>query len=230
MITAEKILIPILAFISAYSIISFINPFTAFFHVFAAVVTACIIDTILVFKIYKRWEFPQHAIISGLIISLVLHPAVLWQPFLVALVAMFLKRILRFKGRNIFNPAGLSLLLFSFFFGLSWWGAVSIFSILCLTAAWRVRNLYESVSFLAVYAFLFYSYAGSNLITNYVVLFFAFVMVVEPVTTAHTKKGKIIFGSIVGLMAFLFSFTAIDNMLLALLVGNVLVYMLDRIK
>lgn len=227
-ISAEKFLVVFLLILSIHSVLS--SGVNSFIHIIVSVLSASVIDLIFMAK-NNKIEFPYLAVISGFIIGLILQPRFLYEPVIVASVAMLLKHMIKYKERNIFNPAGLSLLLFSFFLGISWWGTYSLLIIpLGLFISWKIKNLTESFSFLIVYSILFFAYTSSILIINASILFFALVMVIEPVTTAHTKKGKIIFGSFVGLLAFVSSFLAIDYLLLALLIMNIFVYKLDQFK
>ncbi len=227
-IKAEKFLVIFLLIISIHSVLS--SHLVNGLHIILAVLSASIIDLIFMHK-NKKLEFPYLAVISGFIIGLILQPRFLYEPVIVASAAMILKHIIKYKERNIFNPAALSLFLFSFVFGVSWWGTYSLLIVpLCLFICWKIRNLTESLSFLIVYSILFVSYMQSFSVVNASILFFALIMVIEPITTAHTKKGKIIFGSFVGLLAFVFSFLQVDYLLLALLIMNIFVYKLDQIK
>lgn len=65
----------------------------------------------------RRWTLPTGPLISGLIIALLLPANAAWYISLVAaLLAMSSKHVLKIKGRNLFNPAALSVAASMFVF------------------------------------------------------------------------------------------------------------------
>ncbi len=172
------------------------------------------------------------ALVSGLIIALLTDPNLpLYIPILAGILAMFSKNFLRFSGRHIFNPAGFGLILTSFIFqtGVSWW-AVSfqtfpqnlIFFLVLLTPAFvsikKMRRHLTIFSFLLTYGIIF-----KNSFFDPTILFFALVMLPEPMTTPYIKKYQIMFGGVVAIAAFLISSVSFaDPLITALLLGNLI--------
>lgn len=174
------------------------------------------------------------SIVSGLIITLLSDPNLAWYiPVLTGVLAMFSKNYLKFSQRHIFNPAGFGLLTVAFIFqtGVSWW-AVSfqtfpqnlIFFLVLLTPAFvsikKMRRHLTIFSFLFTYGIIF-----RNSFFDPTVLFFALVMLPEPMTTPYIKKYQIMFGGVVAIAAFLISSVSFaDPLIAALLLGNLIFF------
>lgn len=179
--------------------------------------------------------------VSGLIIGLLVDPSSRWYEVVAtSILAISIKDFLRVNGRHIFNPAAAGLFLATVLFQrpVSWWGVSSSPLLILLTPALvsivNMRRWRIIVSFLLIYALLISlttSLTIEILTTNLLdptVLFFALVMAPEPMTTPHKAGRQIIFGSLIALMAILFSlleFTFLGNPLIsALLLGNILFF------
>lgn len=174
------------------------------------------------------------SLVSGLIIALLVDPNSAWfVPVAAGVLAMFSKNYLRFSGRHIFNPAGFGLLASALIFqtDISWW-AVSfqtlpqnlVFFLILLTPAFvsikKMRRHLTIFSFLIAYGIIF-----KNSFLDPTVLFFALVMLPEPMTTPYIKKYQIIFGVFVSIISFLISsFFAGDPLIAALLLGNIIFF------
>lgn len=192
----------------------------------------------------KKWILPSSAWISGLILAVVLSPAVPWgfavaAPFLASCSKQFLK----YRRRHIFNPAAFALVTLGFFTpshgAVSWWGAswgllpLVVIALSGIVTIIRVKRWKTTLAFLTVYgiggAFLL---ASGQLVTGLktllwdgTALFFATVMLIEPVTTAYTPAAlRTWFGVVVGVLVLLFSLpgapTVPDAFLVSLLIGN----------
>lgn len=188
---------------------------------------------------------PLSSFISGLIGSIVLAPASPWWVVVAfPLIAVAGKQLLHLKGKHLFNPAAFSLLVLSLFFptaiswwGVAWWGTLLkvvgiLVGLLILT---RIRRFPVTLPFLFVYAVglgLTLLTRGSSwqaigaLLFDGTLIFFASVMLVEPVTTSYrTKRIQVFYGAGVGLLAVLAPFSGLplpDGFLPPLLVGNLL--------
>lgn len=177
------------------------------------------------------------SIVSGLIIALLTDPNLPWYiPVLTGVLAMFSKNFLRFSKRHIFNPAGFGLLISALIFqsGVSWW-AVSfqsfpqnflslVYFLILLSPGYvslkRMRRYFTVASFLLIYGAIFL-----NSFFDPTVLFFALVMLPEPMTTPHIPKYQVIFGVFVAVVAFLTSsITNTDPLIAALLLGNLVFF------
>lgn len=189
------------------------------------------------------------ALVSGIIIALLTDPNLpIYIPIVAGALAMFSKNYLRLSKRHIFNPAGFGLLTAAFIFqtGVSWW-AVSfqtfpqnfsslIYFLILLSPAYvsirRMRRHLTIFSFLITYGLIFllfkqdFSYQSIvNSFFDPTLLFFALVMLPEPMTTPDIPRYQIIFGVFVAVVALLISNPAIpDPLIAALLLGNLLFF------
>lgn len=176
------------------------------------------------------------AIVSGLIIALLTDPNLPWYiPVLAGILAMFSKNFLKFQGKHIFNPAAFGLLASALIFQteVSWW-AVSFqtlrqnflsfaYFLILLSPAYvsliRLRRYFTVGFFILSYGIIFSSFFDPT------ALFFALVMLPEPMTTPHNPKYQIVFGIFVAVAAFLISsITTLDPLIAALLLGNLIFF------
>lgn len=176
------------------------------------------------------------AMVSGLIIALLIAPNLPWYvPVTAGVLAMFSKNFLKFQGSHIFNPAAFGLLTSALIFqtGVSWW-AVSfqkppqdllslIYFLILLSPGYvslkRMRRYFTVGSFLIVYGIIF------SLLFDPTSVFFALVMLPEPMTTPYIPKYQIMFGVFVAIAAFLLSSVSFtDPLLAALLLGNLVFF------
>ncbi len=176
----------------------------------------------------KPFFFPSAAIVSAIIIALLTSPNSPWyQIILPGVLAMFSKNFLRTGDKHIFNPAAFGLLLGGIILGqnTSWWGvswqqlasqplAFIILLTPFLVSALRLRRYFIQLAFLLVLAFFKVAPLDPAL------LFFAAVMLPEPMTTPVRPISQLIFGAAVALLSLIPYFP--DPLLFALLVGNVL--------
>ncbi len=218
-----------------------------------AVLVAAGLD-LLVNKLKKgpTYFVPTSGIISGLIVSTILAPGSVWYvPVAGAAIAILSKHVFKVKLNNfwnhVFNPANFALLvLVGFGIGKdAWWiGTNSILvAILGLFILWRLRKISIVVPF-----FLFFLLSTSitsvfiqrQLTTDILLaeatggstLFFMFIMLQEPMTTPRKKYGRIVFGSVVGVLVPLllaFPATGFISIYFALAIGNILVPILNRV-
>lgn len=88
-------------------------------QVVIATTSAILIDEFFWIIRKKKLSFsdPSSAAISGLILALLLPKNQVWiVPLLGSILAILSKNLIRYRGKNIFNPAGLSVLLLTFIF------------------------------------------------------------------------------------------------------------------
>jgi Na+-translocating ferredoxin:NAD+ oxidoreductase RnfD subunit len=86
-------------------------------QVLIATFTASFLDATLHFVKKGRWLLSKGAMISGLIIGLIMTRGQVWYvPLVAAVLAIVSKHTVRWKGRNILNPAALSVAATSFIF------------------------------------------------------------------------------------------------------------------
>jgi len=158
----------------------------------------------------RKLYVPNSSFISGLIIALVLAPqASFWLVLTVPFIAVFSKQVLHIGfHRHVFNPAVLSLVLASFVFtpAVSWWGVSGGGIVLWLIAGAALmiitgqRRWHEVLPFFVSYLLVslaFFARSGASfsellsILKNFVwdgtVLFFASVMLIEPMTSQFPK-------------------------------------------
>lgn len=193
------------------------------------------------------WEVPfntESGLITALILALIITPS---SPadhgvllFWAAVLAMASKYILNWNGRHIFNPAALAVALTAFALNqsASWWagGNIELLPFVLVGGFMVARKTHRTdlvASFIlaAVASSLLNTAANADALWNTVVrtlehtsvLFFAFVMITEPLTTPPRRWLRVMYGAIVGaLFAPWVHLGAIfSTPELALLVGNV---------
>ena len=178
----------------------------------------------------KNWYFPESSLISGFILALVGAPAPsLSLLILMPLLAVISKQLLRFgTGRHIFNSAAFSLVALSLagYPAVSWWGvswgAPVMYAVLAagIFILWRQRRWETALPFLAAYAPLF-----NFQVFNGTVIFFASVMLIEPITSSFLGvRQRMAYGALVFLLTFLVGRSGLnsDPLLLGLLGGNII--------
>src|SRR4051812_1468203 len=93
----------------------------------AATIAAMLVDAPILRWREGKWEIPDGAFLSGIIVAMILSPHEPWHvAAITAAIAVASKYVLRGRTANIFNPAALALLINYFIFhsGQSWWGAL----------------------------------------------------------------------------------------------------------
>ncbi|MEK7188696.1 MAG: RnfABCDGE type electron transport complex subunit D [Patescibacteria group bacterium] len=180
----------------------------------------------------KPLFFPSAAIVSGIIIALLIPPNSHWyQILLPGLLAMWSKNFLRVSERHVFNPAAFGLLVSEIILkqNISWWGVswqqLSIhplaFIVLLtpfLISALRMRRYFIQLAFLLLLGLLKVSPLDPTL------LFFASVMLPEPMTTPPKPITQLAFGLVASLLSMINYFP--NPLLFALLISNVLFFKL----
>ena len=211
-----------------------------------AVSLAVLIDLILT----KTRQLPAFllsaAFITGLIIALTFQPEVSWwQILLVVALAIGSKNYIRYKNRHIFNPAAFGLFFGSLLIGtaVSWWGVswyqgpiLLLILIPGLVSLYLMKRHKITLSFLVVYSVIISLLTSSlSLLTilDPTVLFFALVMLPEPMTSPHSFRNQLLFGVtvavLVGIVSWLSSYLPqfqLDPLIFALLLGNLIFFKL----
>src|SRR4051812_38504441 len=211
----------------------------------SAILGAAVLDALILRWRRGRWEFPDGAILSAMLVAMVLSAQQPWHYTAVTAVAAILSKYLfRSRAANVFNPAAFALVATFYVFdtGQSWWGAlptVPIFASLLLVLASgvfiadRVNRMPLVLTFLGVYYGLFTATAffGSPAAVAEVfrtpdaqaAIFFAVFILTDPPTSPVKYTEQIIQGVIVALVSFaVFEWIGAAYYLLAgVLVGNV---------
>lgn len=191
---------------------------------------------------------PKSALISSLSLCLLLRTNDMAVTALAAFIAIGSKFVIRWKGKHVFNPTNLALVVI-LSSGLGWispgqWGQVAWlgFLIACLGSLVVTRAVRADVTlaFLTFYISLLVLRAlwlGDPLtiplhqLESGALLIFAFFMISDPKTTPDSRAGRIIYALLVALTALSIQFGLFkpNGPLWGLIVCSPLVPLLDRL-
>lgn len=210
-------IIIVLSSLMFYNLITSAGSYLIFIQFISAISVAFILDAIITRFLSKKWIFPGGAIISAMIIALIINPGEILITSAVVIISLILKYLIRPKFRNLFNPAVLAITLSTLILPVysAWHGSTGIIVfILGLILVFLIKRASVALSFLIVYFLLdsVNAFLNQTLQLNFYMLtgpiiFFAFIMIIEPVTTPNTTQAKIIFGSSVAVLSFILSFS-----------------------
>jgi Na+-translocating ferredoxin:NAD+ oxidoreductase RnfD subunit len=188
-----------------------------------AMLSAAAIDAVTLRIRRGRWEFPDGALLTAMLVAMVLSAQQPWHYAAVtAAVAVASKYLLRSRSANVFNPAALALVVTFYLFdtGQSWWGALPNVSPWMQTAlvagglfiADRVNKMPLLVAFLGFYYGLFTitAFAGAPASLAEVfrspdlqaAFFFAVFILTDPPTSPVRYPDQIIYAAIVALVSY----------------------------
>lgn len=191
------------------------------------------LDMIFYYSKKKEWIFPKSAIISGFGIALMLRTDTI-IPFLMASVlAIGLKYWLRYKGKHIFNPSNIGIVLVSVFFPITvataplQWGFDALLLVLMFLAgavlAYQVSRLSLVISFLGGFLFVgivrmiafdqSFSYVFNDFMWGGLFVF-TFNMITDPKTSPHVPKSQFLYGFLIAVFGQIMIFYEVDNALL----------------
>ena len=98
-----------------------------------------------------------------------------------------------------------------------------------IIAVYKVRRYYNAAAFIIVYFLLLALRSSQVTLLDYTILFFALIMLIEPVTTPIKKKSQIIFGIAVAVLGTAFAiYTSLDFLIVPLLIMNVAAYWMKK--
>lgn len=224
-------------FLTAFAVFLFIKDPSASFltGLLKALSFSVLIEASVLFLKTRKPRITASAVTSGLILGLVLASDSSWEIFLAAaLLAVGLKHLLRFRGRNLLNPAACGLFLAVLLFKASteWKGAYEW--LLLVPAGFyivhRIRRTSLFLSYFVTSLLLFIPQALAQRaslidVLGYFNLFFVFIMMIEPKTTPAPLRFQVLFGT--GLAVFIFFLIErgfrYEPELFALLVFNALI-------
>jgi len=240
----------ILLIICAF-IVSFIGnlPFPPLFLLFSLVTvfSVCFVSNFVLAKIFKAPTNSESYIITALILFFLFLPPTngisgIIPLALASFLAMTSKYILTIKKKHIFNPAAISAVLMTFLgFGASWWvatpvmlPAVFIVGFLIIRKV-RKFSLFFTFSTVVVIEMLIFGFTYNllpqkvltQLFLSWPFMFFASIMLTEPLTMPPTRKLQVLYGTLVG---FFFAFQLPLGPIfftpeLALIAGNIFSYL-----
>ena len=155
---------------------------------------------------YNKWPHPASAYISGISAGILVRSPLLWPYFLVSLVSITSKYVLRVKGRHIWNPTNFGVSAAAFLapatvtvLSIQWGNVLAPMIIIWLLGSvivWRVGRAHISATYVA--SFLVFSWVTSLItgnswsatvapITGPMYQLFIFFMVTDPKTTVRSK-------------------------------------------
>ena len=208
-----------------------------------------IVSNTIFARVFEAATSNESVYITALILALIISPVATFAnlPFLAcaAVLATASKYIIAPRRRHIFNPAAFAVVMTSLFLNhsASWWvGNLPMLPIVLVGGILIVRKMRRSdliwAFFITVLLTLlaFVVFAGTQLIptirelvVHSPLLFFAFVMLTEPLTTPPSRALQLWYGALVGLLfvpqVHLRSFYFTPE--IALLVGNVFSYVVS---
>lgn len=205
-----------------------------------AVITASFIDIIINYIKTKQIIKPYHAIISGIFIAIILPTGQKWYiPALIAVIAILSKHLVNVNHKHLFNPAMFGLFFATLIFKqqLQWWGAAPLPLVLLfgLFISYRFKRFHLTLTYIITSIVLWFIL---SLITNNPLIvsilsvnyFFAFFMLVEPMTSPLYKKGRIAYGVLVAVLSFVFSIyvTQFDPNNISLLIINLFAPLINK--
>ena len=210
----------------------------------SAILCASAIDGLILRWRRGRWEFPDGAILSAMLVAMVLSAQQPWHyTAITASVAILSKYVFRSRAANVFNPAAFALVATFYVFntGQSWWGALPSASpfaeaVVLLSGVFivdRVNKMPLVLAFLGTYYALFTATAffGSPTAVAEVfrtpdaqaALFFAVFILTDPPTSPVRYPDQITYRVIVATVGYaVFVWVGAAYYLLAgVLIGNV---------
>ncbi|MCL4400169.1 oxidoreductase [Patescibacteria group bacterium] len=238
---------------SAFKVLPY-NPFNLAVSVIF-ITAVCFLTNILFSKVFKAQTNVESVYITALILSLIITPfsgqnllSYISISFWASVWAMASKYILAIKKKHIFNPAAFGVALTGLLLGESatWWiGNPYMMPFVLLGGLIMTRKIlrsdlvwgFVSVSLITIMSFSFSG--GSGIFTviwkalaESPLLFFAFVMLTEPLTTPPSENLRIVYGALTGFLfapqVHLGSFYLTPE--LALIISNVFSYAVSSKK
>ena len=196
----------------------------------------------------RRFD-PMSALITALSLTLLLRTDSLGVAALAAVIAIGSKFLIRAKGKHVFNPANFALVVLSFATPHAWlssgqWGNTTLlaFGFVCLgfLVLTRARRAETTLAFLGSFAALLVGRAlwlGDPLsipvhqLQNGALLLFAFFMISDPKTTPDNRSGRVIYGSLVAVVAYVIQFVMYEphGAITALILCSPCVPLIDRL-
>lgn len=224
-ITMYRLMLYILIFLVGASVLlGFLNliPFSPLEILISASVfiLSCYVSNKILSKLLKAPTNLESVYITSLILTLIISPTTSIQGLgtfvLVGVIAMVSKYILAINKKHIFNPVGIAVVIAALvgFQSASWWVGTTVmapFILICgLLVVRKIRYEYLVWAFLVVYLVFTIGLgiaSGINpfelskqVILNSHLLFFAFIMLTEPLTLPPTRNLKILYGALIGVL------------------------------
>ena len=216
--------------------LSFTSASSIWLNLLVAWLVAILLELILNAAGKKIVHLPDAALISATIIVGVLASSTPTPIIaLVVAISILAKHFVHYRGKHIFNPANLGILLAVFILGQNaeWWVASNVFAIvgLGLFVMYKIRRLLTPIIFLTLYFLLLFvttsdihlEFIKNSLVADFSIYFFAFIMLPEPRTAAWTSKGRYINSGLTAIIGVVLSMLNVKvPLLVALATVNLL--------
>ncbi len=192
---------------------------------------------------------PLSALITSLSLTLLLRTDTIALAAMAAIIAIGSKFLIRVRGKHVFNPANVALVVLMLVSESAWvssgqWGSAAIGSLTlaCLgfLVLTRARRAETTLGFLLAFALLLFGRAiwlGDPLtiplhqLQNGALLIFAFFMISDPKTAPNSAAGRLVFGAFVAGLAYVIQFVFYEpnGAILALVMSAPCVPLIDAI-
>jgi len=167
---------------------------------------------------------PLSALITSLSLTLLLRTELMLLAAIAAAIAIGSKFLVRVRGKHVFNPANVALVSMMLITDRAWvssgqWGSATLgaLALTCLgfLVLTRAKRAETTIAFLLAFGALLLGRAlwlGDPLsipvhqLQNGALLIFAFFMISDPKTTPDAPVGRIVYGALVAVVAFVIQF------------------------
>jgi len=222
-----------LALVGAFYTVIGVLPFNLIDYVFLFTFVLFIswLTNLIFSKVFEVPANVESFWISGLILALIVSPPKNIQQmifvFWAAVLTMALKFILAVNRKHVFNPVAISVAITAFAINgsASWWvGTVSMLPVVLIGGFLIVRKIKRWDLVLSFLAAAFITTRLGNWgrsITDTALMFFATIMLTEPLTTPPTRILRIIYGAGIGLTYYIWTPE------IALIIGNIFSYIVS---
>jgi ferredoxin-NADP reductase len=186
----------------------------------AVLLTACYVLNVFFSTLFHAPRNAESSLISAMILFFLFLPVTqlsdVWTLLLASVVSMASKYLLAIRKKHIFNPAAITAVILGFNANTSavWWvGTLVMFPITLvvgLIIVRKIRRFHLFFSFLLVTLLVTFGLTVLNngnllrvlkeIVASWPIMFFASVMLTEPLTTPPTKKLQVLYGSLVGIL------------------------------
>lgn len=226
-------------------------PFTATSIILSTIVLVGVskISNLILSRSFKVPVNHESDLITGLILALIFTPAINVRGYLilalVALTAMFSKFVLTYNAKHIFNPAALGALTAAVIFhsNASWWVGTSYMTPLLIVGGFLIIRKMRRFIMASAFILMFFIYqmvlepfifGGNSSISSHTVylslsatplLFFASIMLTEPLTSPSRARSGIVYAVCVALLYSTRKLHISPEQ--ALLIGNIVSFALE---
>lgn len=190
---------------------------------------------------------PLSPLITSLSLTLLLRADTALLAACAAGIAIGSKFLVRYRGKHVFNPANVAIVLTMLASERVWissgqWGSATLSALalacLGLLVLTRAKRAETTVAFLVAFAAMLLGRAlwlgdplaiPAHQLQNGALLIFAFFMISDPKTTPDTAPGRVLFGTLVAGIAYVIQFVYYvpNGPILALIIAAPIVPLLD---